>query len=123
MTPRLVFAALAQGLVTGPSVVPRSVRVVAHALALIGGMAAFVWTIAMALGFTAQSTGQRFKVIEDDHKSIRTELTGLHQTDSAMIRRLNVIERVGCVQLTIRERDLVEGCYGTPLSPERIRHP
>ena len=121
MPTRAMLVLLAKGMIAVPEVLPPWLRRVAHTLALVGGMAAFVYTVATALGFEAHSTGQRVTAVEGNVKMILKVVDTLHQADAALDDRLERIERIGCVQLSIREREISGTCYGRPLSPERIR--
>ena len=116
-----LFALVAKSLIAVPEVLPPWLRRTANTLALVGGMCAFVYTVARAFGFEARSTGQRMTAMEEVHKGMALAIDTLHQADARLDARLDRIERGVCVQLTLRERDLIGSCYGTPVSTERAR--
>jgi len=95
---------------------------VGKVLSLVGGLAAFGYGTAMALGFGPPITPSARVVrleakIETLHTEILARSDSLHRTDGEMqreqaliLRELHGIRRISCMKLTSTERSLVDVC-------------
>lgn len=92
-------------------VLTKHAKSAARTFATVGGFVAFMYGAFLALGFTEKSTGDRLNTLEKDNVEIHSALAKQRANDAVILRRLDGLTTIGCMQLSAHEREIADACH------------